>query len=340
MFFLVIPITQFNNFQFFGFVFAFVSFIVAILFLIKYLQFKKGEKGEKIVNDILKSLDNYNLFRNIKVADYGDIDHLLIYQNNIFIIETKYYSGDVEVYGDDWYLNGAKIKSPSIQIKKITAKFKEVLGIKIWLNCLIVPIIGGNLKVRNSSVDIVKPNELINFLNNKRSTLQSEFLSSLNDRIKSLQITYLDRITLKGLFNSWWFLNYRKFFIFGLLYGTIYLIGTDIFSFIISKVYNIDLGLPEYTSTEDILAVFYVGVLPLLFGKIIFDVLKIDLRIELFNIGGMTLLGWLPFFIYNLFKSPYLIGELAELIARLVAILISYFILKIFKFKLNHIYLK
>ena len=113
-------------------------------------------------------------------------------------------------------------------------------------------------------------------------------------------------------------------------------------NFIINKFYNINIEdyLPKYAITDDILAIFYVGILSVLFGKIIFDIFKIDLKIELFNVTAMTVIGSLPFFIYDLFTLSDSIGQLAEIISRLIAIFISYTILKIFKFDLTHIYLK
>ena len=203
-----------------------------------------------------------------------------------------------------------------------------------------MPVVHGNLQVKNSTIDIIEPNDLIHFIRKSKGYIQNEFLSNLKDRIKNLQLTFEDRITLKGILNSWWFSNYKRFFIFGLIYGTVYLVGTDIFSFIISKFYNINLNLPKYTLTDNLLAIFYVGVLSVLLGKIIFDIFKIDLKIELLNITAMVFVGWLPFLAYSLYTYKYLIGELAELFARLVSILISYFMLKLFKFKLIHIYLK
>lgn len=342
IFFLAIPTTQFKNFQFFGFLFGFVSFVVAIIFLLKFLRFKKGEEGEKIVNGILKKLYNYDLFNNVHISNYGDVDHLLVYKNNIFVIETKNYSGNVEVYGDDWYVNGNKIKSPSIQIKKSTAKLKEILDTKIWLNCVIVPIIDGNLNVKNSTVDIVTPNDLIHFINNRKGIISDELLLNFKDKIKQVQLSSQDKISLKGILNNWWFSNYKRFFIFGLIYGLVYLINTKIFIFIINKFYNINIEdyLPKYTLTEDILAIFYVGILSVLFGKIIFDIFKIDLKIELFNVTAMIIIGSLPFFIYDLFTLSDSIGQLAEIISRLIAILISYSILKMFKFDLTHMYLR
>ena len=48
----------------------------------------------------------------------GNVDHLVMGPNGLFAIETKNYSTFVKCSGDDWFVNGKKIRSLSKQAKR------------------------------------------------------------------------------------------------------------------------------------------------------------------------------------------------------------------------------
>lgn len=79
-----------------------------------------GKRGELAVTDALKSLpDDYVLLNDLTLPDgRGNVDHLLIGPNSLFVIETKNYSGNVKCLGDQWFVNGWRIKSLSLQAKR------------------------------------------------------------------------------------------------------------------------------------------------------------------------------------------------------------------------------
>jgi Nuclease-related domain len=53
--------------------------------------------------------DDHVLFNDLTLSDSrGNVDHLVIGPNGLFVIESKTYSGYVKCFGDTWYVNGRK----------------------------------------------------------------------------------------------------------------------------------------------------------------------------------------------------------------------------------------
>lgn len=72
----------------------------------KYKGFTQGATGEALVHDALqKNLGKGNLILHDIVLDenIGNIDHIVIGQYGIFVIETKTYHGRIICFGDTWY---------------------------------------------------------------------------------------------------------------------------------------------------------------------------------------------------------------------------------------------
>ena len=89
-----------------------------------------GRKGESAVTKTLKSLpDDYVVLNDIVLPDRkGNVDHVLIGPNGVFVIETKNYSGFIKCEEDDWFVNGHRIRSLSRQAKR------KQHG-RAWLHC-------------------------------------------------------------------------------------------------------------------------------------------------------------------------------------------------------------
>ena len=70
-----------------------------------------GKRGEMAISDALKSLpDDYVPLNDLMLPNgKGNVDHLIIGLNGLFVIETKNYSSFVKCVGDDWFVNGKKI---------------------------------------------------------------------------------------------------------------------------------------------------------------------------------------------------------------------------------------
>lgn len=80
----------------------FISFSVSLFFFAKYRGFRKGFEGENLVTDCLKNLDDsYYIINDIRLR-HGNIDHIVLGPNGIFVIETKNYDGEITCNGDIW----------------------------------------------------------------------------------------------------------------------------------------------------------------------------------------------------------------------------------------------
>jgi hypothetical protein len=101
-------------------------------------DYKKGDKGEREVINALSNLDDrYYLINDIMLQQpYGNIDHILLGPNGIFIIETKNYNGIIISDEDEWHRHyenrkGSKdyaITSPSKQAKRNAMALKNFLN--------------------------------------------------------------------------------------------------------------------------------------------------------------------------------------------------------------------
>jgi hypothetical protein len=85
----------------------------------KYKGFRQGEAGETAVIDALKkNLGKGNLIVNDVVLkdNTGNIDHIVIGQYGVFVIETKTYRGRIVCDGDNWF-SEKKIGEKTVLIK-------------------------------------------------------------------------------------------------------------------------------------------------------------------------------------------------------------------------------
>jgi hypothetical protein len=105
---------------------AFGFFAVAAIVILFRASFRRwtrwflGRKGESRVIETLKSLpDDYVVLNDIVLPDSkGNVDHVLIGSNGVFVIETKNYSGFVRCEEEQWFVNGHRIRSLSKQAKR------------------------------------------------------------------------------------------------------------------------------------------------------------------------------------------------------------------------------
>jgi hypothetical protein len=60
----------------------------------------------------------------------GDIDHIILAPNGIFVLETKNWSGEITCNGDEWQRAGKHSSrgSPSRQVKKNTAEIQRIIN--------------------------------------------------------------------------------------------------------------------------------------------------------------------------------------------------------------------
>jgi len=173
---------------FFGLGIIFI--VVSIYFFAESSPYKSGQSGEKLVTDTLQDLpDTYYLVGDVNLPNnYGNIDHVVLGSNGIFMIETKNLEGEIRCNGDMWYQykdtwkipEEYEIKSPSKQVKRNAVKLKQFIEsknifkkpLRLWIEGMIIfthPNVSLNLY--NPTVPVLKIDELNNYILNKRSKL-------------------------------------------------------------------------------------------------------------------------------------------------------------------------
>ncbi|PKL66713.1 MAG: nuclease [Methanobacteriales archaeon HGW-Methanobacteriales-1] len=143
-----------RNFLFLIFVFMGVVLLIYAQSFISRNELKgkgwaKGLVGENIVSDYLKQLPtDYFIYNDVNLpGKKGNIDHVVIGPNGIFVIETKSYSGKYLIKGNDWFYykggNYHTVKTnPAHQVIRNTMelrKFMESKGVdtSIWFQAIV-----------------------------------------------------------------------------------------------------------------------------------------------------------------------------------------------------------
>lgn len=171
-------------------VFAFVSLTFspifgliasAALFVGAKASFKQwgnwsaGKEGELAVTEVLRTLPNeYVLLNDLMLPDgRGNVDHLVIGPNGLFVIETKNYSTYVSCWGDSWYVNRREIASLSKQAKRnamaikntLDAVFKEHDARIPFVNALLVfTNRDGRLNIKRPTIPVLRSWQLAGFI--------------------------------------------------------------------------------------------------------------------------------------------------------------------------------
>jgi len=161
-----------------------ILFVFAWLFFRSYSGYRRGYDGEKnVAKTLSSSLDNeYSLINDVMLADgYGNIDHVVLGPNGVFVIETKNYAGKIICDGDKWssQRNGKfnrllhyDLGSPSKQVKRNATRVKRVIehtamfkSKNIWVNgVLVFANKNVRLQISNPTVPILRSNQLPNFI--------------------------------------------------------------------------------------------------------------------------------------------------------------------------------
>ncbi len=164
-----------------GLLLSLIPLIGGYFYLNKYRTYNGGWEGEKRVAKLLKSTlnDDYYLVNEVRLDKGGDLDHLVLGPNGIFVIETKNWSGKIACHGDDWQrqdhnkFNG----SPSRQVKKNTTKIKRLLEAQpalrkhgIWVEPIVV-FTNNNIELHlnKPTVTVLRLHELPNYITNYKN---------------------------------------------------------------------------------------------------------------------------------------------------------------------------
>ena len=129
----------------------------------------KGASGERKVSKAIGRLNNsYFLFDDIVLYPHtGNIDHILLGPNGIFVIETKNYSGVIRCIGDSWYqagspdTGGRKIDSISLQAKRNASMLNEFLRSHIIGNFIGRLFVKPIIVFSNDSMTLIEKNPTV-----------------------------------------------------------------------------------------------------------------------------------------------------------------------------------
>jgi hypothetical protein len=175
-----------------GFAFSIVLLAGFYYFMRQYRIYGAGWAGEKEVVKLLgsKLSDDYILLNDLYLrGSGGDIDHIVLAPNGVFVLETKNWSGEITCNGDEWRRSGrGDFKgSPSRQVKRNVATIRHIVdsvpalrSLGVWVEGIVVFTNNhANLHINNPTVMIVKlaqlPSQITSHQNQVRySPLQLE----------------------------------------------------------------------------------------------------------------------------------------------------------------------
>jgi len=141
----------------------------------RYARYRKGFHGEQEVSRALQNLgDTYYVVNDARIPG-GNIDHIVLGPNGVFVLETKNFTGRVRCEGDRWVDRRDRDirRSPSLQVKRNAARVRERvrefertllkefprIG---WVHAMVVlsdPEVQVNL--RSPAVQVVRVGELV-----------------------------------------------------------------------------------------------------------------------------------------------------------------------------------
>jgi hypothetical protein len=133
-----------------GLLVSLASLAAFYYYLRRYRIFSGGLNGEKQVIKLLSSVlsDDYFLLNDLYLrGGDGDIYHVVLAPNGIFVLETKNWSGNISCNGDEWQRAGRQSfkGSPSRQVKRNVATIKRIIDsssalsqLGIWVEGIVV----------------------------------------------------------------------------------------------------------------------------------------------------------------------------------------------------------
>ncbi len=161
-----------------------------------------GAEGEETVAKHLSLLSHpYRIIHDVVLPNMrGNIDHLVLGPNGVFVIETKNNNGFISCNGDFWtqrkigqhgtpYLG--KIGCPSKQAKRyaifLRSFIQDKLAMNFYVNCVVVfTNQEAILRIDNPTVFVLKPDELCDLIKSHYSdtTFSNKELEKLEETIR------------------------------------------------------------------------------------------------------------------------------------------------------------
>ncbi len=164
----------------------------------QYQIYKGGSQGEKnVISTLNRSLsDDYYLINDVYLkSGGGDIDHIVLGPNGVFVLETKNWSGKIVCNGDEWQRPGrTETGSPSRQVKRNVQKIRSLIEASPTLRSLGVSVEGivvftnqhSDLHVNSPTVQILKLQQLPNHITSHASNrLTQEQIQQIAKQIQN-----------------------------------------------------------------------------------------------------------------------------------------------------------
>jgi hypothetical protein len=156
-------------------------------------SWNKGIKRESIVAEHLNQLPkDYFIFNDVKFpGSYGNLDHIVIGPNGIYVIETKNYSGFFIVRGKEWFYKSGKYtekahSQPGKQVMANAMSLRKFLidnGVNmegVWVNS-IVTLLNNNFKIEQKPrhYNVLFPSTIPQFILNSNRNVDVDFLKEV-----------------------------------------------------------------------------------------------------------------------------------------------------------------
>ena len=189
---------QIGIFEEAGLIFLLAPLVAFYFYLRKYHIYNGGWQGEKQVAKLLARTlsDNYYLLNDLYLRDGGgDIDHVVLGPNGVFVLETKNWSGTIYCNGDEWKRAGKSnfSGSPSRQVKRNASKIQYLIdnspdlkGLHVWVEGAVVFTNNhATLHVNNPPVAVLRLAQLPDHITSSRhsSNLSREQLETIGREI-------------------------------------------------------------------------------------------------------------------------------------------------------------
>jgi hypothetical protein len=165
----VITMRQWSMFEAAVLVLLLVPIFAFYFYLRKYHLYSGGYRGEKQVAKLLGSTlgDDYSLINSLYLRDGGgDIDHIVLGPNGVFVLETKNWNGTTSCNGNVWQRSGRRNfkGSPSRQVKRNAQRVKRLIdasptvrALGVWVEGIVVfTNKHANLRINNQTVTVLK----------------------------------------------------------------------------------------------------------------------------------------------------------------------------------------
>ena len=194
----ILSTLQIGLFEEVGFIFLIAPLGAFYFYLRKYHIYNSGWQGEKQVAKLLSHTlsDDYYLLNDLYLrVGEGDIDHIILGPNGVFVLETKNWNGSISCNGDEWKRVGKRnfSGSPSRQVKRNTSKIRQIINTNPNLRVLDILVEGIVIFTNNHAilhlncptVPILKLPQLPNYLttHGKTRSLSPEQIEAIGTEI-------------------------------------------------------------------------------------------------------------------------------------------------------------